>query len=186
MPIEELLAAVSPPKLPMETGDADAWLRIQQNLTLDLPSDLLDFASHYGSGEFSDGSRNVCVRNPFSIDNKRVLDEELMILQQYPAFGFPLPYQAYPARPGLFPWARDANGHKLYWLTDGPPEKWPIILMTRDRVFERWQLPMTTFLAQVFSKKIRCVLWPRVGKRVRFKPIDHVRELEKKRQLEKQ
>lgn len=65
-----------------------------------------------------------------------------------------IPYSSYPARPGLFPWGHDANGTRYWWLTEGDAEKWPIIAQRKDQ-FERWDLPLMTFLAQVLGNKLK-------------------------------
>jgi hypothetical protein len=70
-----------------------------------------------------------------------------------------IPYDIYPKSPGLLVWGSDVNGHMMFWLTEGQPEKWPLVLMTVDGQFEQLQMSTTTFLARVFSGAMECILW---------------------------
>ena len=37
-------------------------------------------------------------------------------------------YDSYPASGGLLPWAYTENGDELYWLTNGHPDEWGIVV----------------------------------------------------------
>jgi hypothetical protein len=70
------------------------------------------------------------------------------------------PYGAFPPTPGLILWADDDNGCMLFWLTEGDPDRWPILVTPPDGYsWERFELPMTAFLARAFSRQLHCVLW---------------------------
>ena len=89
-----------------------------------------------------------------------------------------VPYGIFPDSPGLLPWGTDDNGGSICWLTQGAPEKWPILAVAaRSEYFEQFDIPMTTFLAGCFTRKITCHLWNEPvffsgPKRIRFQKAD--------------
>jgi hypothetical protein len=70
------------------------------------------------------------------------------------------PYQAFPPTPGLILWADDDNGCMFFWLTEGDPDNWPVLVTPpRGYHWERFDLPVTSFLARAFSRQLTCVPW---------------------------
>jgi hypothetical protein len=48
----------------------------------------------------------------------------------------------------------------MFWLTEGEPDNWPTVVMSRhDGAFERWNMPMTSFLAKIIKGEIACIVW---------------------------
>ncbi len=163
MAIEDLITAVPPPAKPIETGDQKNWVLIEQTLGISLPTDFRDFGLRYGTGRFTDRRElHIGVFNPFSSvflekirgecdrcrECKEVLGQES------------IPYPIFPETSGLLPWGGDEIGSGMYWLTEGPAKEWPVILMNHHEEIERYDLSMTTFLAKVFRREFRCILWP--------------------------
>ena len=69
-------------------------------------------------------------------------------------------YNAFPTKPGLLPWGEDDNGCTMYWLVEGPPNDWPIIVNPpRYSEYQQFHLSMTTFLAKAFTRQLKCILW---------------------------
>lgn len=56
-----------------------------------------------------------------------------------------VPYPALPERGGLFPFAHDDCGFEYYWLTDGQPENWPVIVLP-DLDFKNLEMTFTEFI----------------------------------------
>jgi len=167
MAINELLGAVAPPTKPVKNGPPEAIPSIEAAIGLRLPRELFEFAEFYGTGKFG---TTLTVYNPFS-DRYRFEIGKICnlyrMLKKNEGDEF-IPYDIYPANPGLYPWAVDVNGHTLWWLTDGEADKWPIVLMTVDASFERLDMSMSTFLAKAFRAEIDCVLWDREWLRENF------------------
>lgn len=158
MAIDELIAVVPPPHNPTETGSLEAWSAIECAIGIALPEEIRDFGLRYGSGMFGD---TVEVYNPFSVnylDTIRQVSDCYRDLKRAEGHEF-IPYHIYPDKPGLLVWGSDVNGHMMFWLTEGEPAQWPLILMTVDAQFERWNVPITTFLARIFQGEIGCILW---------------------------
>jgi hypothetical protein len=126
-----------------------------------LPKEIVDFGKRYGTGMFGD---NVEVFNPFSskyLQHVETFRDCYCDLKRTEGDEF-IPYAIYPQNPGLLVCGSDVNGHSMFWLTEGPPDEWPLVLMSRhDNSFERLEMSLTTFLAKVFSGAIDCVLWDR-------------------------
>ena len=132
MAIEELLRVVAPPEHPLETGIAAQWEEVERLLGTRLPRDLYDFATHYGSGIF------VCplglwILNPFAPwyqDQLQGCSEPLRAYRGLPA-RYGTPYGVFPDRPGWLLWGKTSNGDSLCWVTEGEPEAWPLLLISR-------------------------------------------------------
>lgn len=156
MSIQELMAVAPPPKKPLETEHAQEWKAYAESAVLPFPSDLYEFGMTYGTGLFGD----LRVYNPLSSKyHGRVTGK----LSQYKSIKdeplFDVPYALYPERPGLYPWADDADGRSYWWLTEGEKSQWPVIVSISDD-FERWQMSMTTFLAQMLAGELKSSLLP--------------------------
>ena len=70
-----------------------------------------------------------------------------------------VPYEIYPASPGLLIACEEVNGSSIFWLTEGEPDKWPLMLMTVDWQFERREQTLLSFLVEMFRDLPECVLW---------------------------
>lgn len=158
MAVDELVIVVHPPANPIDPGSEVLRADVERRLGQSLPRDIYDYVSRYGTGIFSD---TLTIHNPFSPDYFEVLSEVSKCYQDLKeAEGDAvIPYKIYPASPGLLVCASEVNGGMLFWLTEGAPDEWPLILMTVDFQFERRNMSLTTFLAQVFNGQTGCVLW---------------------------
>lgn len=165
MSIQELTAVSKPPAITLEQGDAQQRQAIEKTLGITLPTDLFDFASTYGTGYF--GVRLLVVYNPFGARYLDLIADDLRILERtrnshlemgYDEPLFHVPFASHPARPGLLPWGSDGNSRTYWWLTDGESSDWPVIVQRED-TFGRWDLSMTSFLAQMFNNKLKSPLF---------------------------
>jgi hypothetical protein len=160
MSLAELIEVVPPSPEPVETDPSEAKHAVEA-LGVALPQDLYDFGLRYGSGMFGDAIR---VYNPFGANYLacvRMVGDCYRDLKSAEGDEF-IPYDIFPTSPGLLAWGDEVNGNVLFWLTQGEPNDWPIILFSRhDGSFERWDMPLTTFLAKVFKAEVDCVLGDR-------------------------
>ena len=154
MSIKELTDIVSAPEHPIEIGDIQAWRVFEQRIGLEFPKEWYDVSVTYGTGAFGG---ELKLLNPFSSSFSQILNHQLEILryaERYDAGGDP--YSLHPDRPGLFPWARDANGYGLCWYTEGDPDEWPIIVtLPREEETGLYQMSMTAFLVKAFKGEIQ-------------------------------
>ncbi len=150
-----LIDLVPPPQAPRATGNSNLWPRIEQSVGLTLPRDYKQYIDTYGCGIVADF---VHPFDPFVPDDVADRDE---VTVQYrhvrQSRGWDLfPYDVYPEPCGLLPWGETENGDALFWLTEGAPDAWPTIVAgTRNVHVERYDMPMTTFLARFVSGAIK-------------------------------
>jgi hypothetical protein len=163
MSVAELMAVVPPPAQPRDVGDAAAWRDAEARIGTRLPTDFRDFVSRYGTGVFNDPGR-LCVfpRNPLApdFDDRFRSDRDWLREMKGLAGEKEFPYEVFPHTPGLILWAEDDNGCMFFWLTEGQPDRWPVLVTPpRGYFWERFHLPMTSFLARAFSRQLLCVPW---------------------------
>jgi hypothetical protein len=162
MSVQELLAVVPPPADPIDIGNADIIQSVQRSLGVALPSDLLDLSRAYGTGVFKDSNRlTFWVYNPFADAYLEKITEASDIMREVKEMeGDEFPQEVWPKVPGLLPCCSDDNGCEILFHTIGHPDSWPLILRApRTPYYEQVDLPLSTFLAKVISRQIRCYLW---------------------------
>lgn len=164
MTIEHLKELVLPPEKPVGTGNPEGWDKVEQELGLTLPTDYKDFARVYGAGNLAGF---IHIFNPFSdspysslLKCVKQICEVYRFLKQHEG-DKQVPYAVYPDKPGLLPWGRNDLGHVLFWLTEGNPDSWPIVLShgKSDR-YERFNLGMVDFLARALPHELDSTIWP--------------------------
>ncbi len=154
--LDDLLRVVSPPDPLIDSGrdDDEVWHDVEFRLGLDLPLDFKQVLRAYGSGSW--GS-SLWMLNPFSRDPDLNLERsahDLLARDHKIRRGLreSLPFALYPEKDGLFPWAFTTQGHRLYFLTEGLVENWPIIVFEpRGFCYDRHNAPVTDFLFQFVS-----------------------------------
>lgn len=164
MSIEQLKGLVPAPPDPKYTGDEDKWKQAESKLKIALPKDYKAFVDTYGSGELANF---IYVFTPFT------KSEHMNLVQRVASDGDvfrelkenegdeEVPFQIYPESPGLLSWGSDGNGNFLFWLTEGEPDRWPVIVAAgRDSEFERFDIPMTEFLFKALTRNLNCGIWP--------------------------
>jgi hypothetical protein len=165
MAIEELLRVVAPPERPLETGDAAQWAEVERLLGTRLPRDLYDLATRYGSGMFV-GPLSLNILNPFArsyLDQLHGSGRFLRDQRGLPA-RYGTPYGVFPDRPGWLLWGHTTNGDDICLVTEGEPEAWPLLLISDHcRNFQQVQMPLTTFLARVFTGSVQAFFAIRGG-----------------------
>ncbi|MCA9115237.1 MAG: SMI1/KNR4 family protein [Planctomycetaceae bacterium] len=154
MAIDDLTAVVPPPTA--SGFDQRAWQATEEWLGFSLPSDFKDFAQTYGTGTFCDGFLQVyCPSSSFEL-YREFVEYQAGVLQAHIDAGVRnIPFAPYPSCPGLLAWGADENGHRLHWLTAGAANEWPVIAESHEGDFERFDVPVTSFLAQALRNGIR-------------------------------
>jgi len=161
MSLRELIKVMPAPKLPTEVGSEEELRLVERELGVKFPQDYREFVHAYGSGSIEDFIR---VLNPFSASDRlgfvpraKKLCDILRGLREMDI----VPYPVYPDKGGLLPWGWDDNGNNLFWLASGKPDKWSTVLGAgRGHKWERFNYPMTTFLAKVLTGTVTSDIWP--------------------------
>jgi len=116
---------IPPPATPVDAGPPEKRNAVEEALGLTLPDDMFDIAMAYGSGEFrtNEYSLVLSIENPFSpsfISSAKKAKKQLKGLWK--------DYDVYPDTPGLFPCGTGEGPRDLYFYTDGPPNRWPLLV----------------------------------------------------------
>lgn len=131
-----LVEMVPPPKSPRDAGDEEHVLSVELMLGLRLPTDFKKLILTYGSGcwqqfwyilnpntanqhlNFIAQSQNLRQKAWSALDSERLIREDENYQYAHPI---------YPDPGGILCWAKTDNGGRLFWLTEGEPDAWPIV-----------------------------------------------------------
>lgn len=153
MSIEALLEVVPPPAEPFEAF-AGPWEPIESELGTALPQDYKDFVRIYGSGYFMEflGVPVPGSKNP----NTRFESGVALTCQTFADWdGDELPYPMWPAPGGLIPFGSTDNGDFLFWLPQGAPDDWRVVVWDRGMLeFEVLDCGLTDFLAGLATSDV--------------------------------
>jgi SUKH superfamily protein len=163
MYIEQLLAVLTPPRNLFENTGAP-WPIIEEEVGLRLPDDYKSFIMTYGSGRIS---RFLWVLNPFSANrNINLMSQVEKRLQSLRTlnrdFGERCPYSLFPVKGGLLPCAITDNGDVVYWITDGQPSYWRIVVNeARGPRYELFEDGLVSFLVRLLTRMENCAIFPK-------------------------
>lgn len=163
MSLENLKAVLPTPENPFFTGDKSSFKEIEKELGTNLSIDYKQFISTYGIGLIDEF---IWVLNPFvRNDNLNLMEKMKDMLEAYTESknNSPddFPHQTFPEKGGVLPWGLTENGDELYWLTEGLPEDWKVVVYgSRSSDFIVYPESLTSFLTKVLEKKIVCELFP--------------------------
>lgn len=163
MTIECLKQLLPPPKMPLETGSQEGWDQVERELGTVLSTDYKCFIATYGTGAIN---RFLWVYNPFSTDQYLNLFTQAKAIgsaymETHQKFPEDFPYQVFPDAGGLLAWAGTGNGDAVYWLTEGNPDRWPIVVYgPRACEHEIYHQPVTDFLCDLVSKRLCRSMFP--------------------------
>ncbi|MBX3439683.1 MAG: SMI1/KNR4 family protein [Planctomycetaceae bacterium] len=161
--LHTLQKVMQPPESPFETPNEDGWEFVEARLGFALPDDYKKFINCYGTGAVD---RFLWVLNPFSENKHLNLFEssgiQLQTLRQLrDEFGEHIPYAVFPNPNGIFPWAITDNGDVLYWVCDGLPSNWLIVVNeSRGPRWREYGLTTTDFLTKVITKELFVDVFP--------------------------
>src|SRR5580698_10276206 len=105
-----------------------------------LPADYKSFVKTYGSGLFAGFIRifNPWDSSPYMSLLLSATSVSDMYRQMKGSEGeSDLPFPLYPEKCGLLPCGNDENGNYIFWLTQGVPSKWSIVVA--EGRGPRWQ-----------------------------------------------
>ena len=124
-----------------------------------LPSDLLSFARSYGSGYFDiDGGIFLEALNPFAPDYSSRWENHMEQIRHYKKSEGDdyVPYDIYPKQPGLVLWGYGEDRKHFFWLTEGPRDNWPVLVMHDLEFFTRFDCSMLSFTRKLLSGELDC------------------------------
>jgi len=146
MTVETLIKAIPPPAAPFEAY-IGPWQPFEAALGTLLPQDYKDLVRLYGSGRLM-GFFGICVpvsRSP----NLRLLSSFQAVTNMFRLMD-ELTYPLWPAAGGLLPFGSSDNGDEFFWLSEGAPADWRVVIWDRGMdVFETLDCDLTDFIAGV-------------------------------------
>jgi hypothetical protein len=162
MVIDPLLTILIPPANPQETGAADAWGEVTGRFGEVLPGDYMKFVQLYGTGAIGDW---LTVLNPFARNRHQNLFiagfEFLSGLRQIKVeFPDEIPFPLFYEPGGLLPWGISIDGDIFCWLTRGLSGHWTVTVIGRHTGNEEFDMPMTQFLFEALTRKIKPACFP--------------------------
>ena len=133
---------------------AGPWEPIEAELGTALPQDYKDFVRLYGAGYFMEflGVSVPRSKNP----NTRFESEVGLICGTFADWDDEeLPYPMWPDPGGLIPFGGTDNGDYLFWLPQGAPDDWGVVVWDRGmQQFEALNCGLTDFLAGLATGKV--------------------------------
>lgn len=161
--MNKLIKVLPPPKIPQNSRDKEQWGNVFNILVTELPSDYMKFIETYGTGGIDNF---LWVLSPFvENENVNLIQKGKVIRDSYQISknNFPEYYthNIYPSVRGLLPWGLTDNGDELYWLTEGKPDEWKIVVYeTRASEYHIYPLSMVEFLYKTITKELVCEAFP--------------------------
>jgi hypothetical protein len=149
--IENLVRVAPPPVDPFEAFRGP-WDVIEAELGTRLPTDYKDLIRLYGLGDFSE---IVGIHLPRSWSPYMRLVSEVDVVRRVFEDDKDLPYPLWPSPGGLLPCGKTDFGDYIFWLTQGSPDDWRVVVWGRGfGQFEVFDCDLTDFLAGVTLGKI--------------------------------
>lgn len=156
MTIANFVEIVPPPREPFEAFEGP-WTDVEAELGTALPEDYKAFVRLYGSGYFMEflgvavpRSGNPNVR--FETQARLISD----MFRNHTSLGdeeasFPV----WPEAGGLLGFGTTDNGDHLFWLTEGAPDAWKVVVWGRGtQEYQVFDCGLTGFLAGLASGEI--------------------------------
>lgn len=157
MTIEALAKVLPPPAVPCEPFRGP-WRPVEAELGTLLPTDYKEFARLYGGGYFMEFMGIDIPR--YSNPNMR-LELSCRVVSRSFSSDDDLPYPMWPQPGGLLSFGGTDNGDCLFWLRDGPPEEWRVVVWDRGlQTFEVIDRDLTGFLAGLITGEVLPAAFP--------------------------
>jgi len=173
MSLHGLLEIMPRPLLPIEMVDTRDWEIYELTTGIILPDDYKAYLSVYGTSIIGG---IITPYNPFcrraawkpSCTCRHWMRQALGIQAAKHTFGeATFPYALYPEPGGVLPWGSTDDGDQLFWLTNGEPNTWTMLINeVRSSHFQTFDYSMTEFLHAWLEGAIESDIIP-------FDAIDH-------------
>jgi hypothetical protein len=162
MSLHALTRIVEPPAKPLDVPRPEDWAAVEAKIGTALPSDYKHFVQTFGLGKLSDF---IWIYNPFTrykyVNLVAQISMQRDVLREVKKQPGAVPFNIFPEIGGLLPLGGTDNGNTLFWLTRGSPEHWRIAINeARGPEWNTFKLDLTSLLAALLSRKIRCTVFP--------------------------
>jgi hypothetical protein len=162
--IESLFEIVDPPLNASEPLLTKRWSEIENKIGCKLPDDYKIMLSTYGQGKFFDfisffipESKNTHLN---LIDQ---ISDRIAVYDILKADGEPIPYGFFPAKNGLLPIAGTDNGDNIFFLTEGAPDLWKVVVNeSRGEEWIELDMAVSNFLCGLVDGTVKCSIFPQL------------------------
>lgn len=160
--MEQLKTIMPPPASPVAAGAPERWGQIEKELGIRLPRDYKQLIQTYGAGEFGG---YLIIHSPFFGDGDgNLLHECHNTLEFYRDVRQRNPermiYPPFPDPGGVLPLGRAIGGVLLFWVTEGDPDEWPVLLSDPGAYEEVHHRTVTELLTLAFTGALESRLLP--------------------------
>jgi hypothetical protein len=149
MPVSDLVSLVPPPATPVAAiGD---WNRVEVELNLELPGDYKEIISIYGAGVLC---RLISIPSPFvrPVTASKFWTDWVDFYRDLASYGVDIPYDLFPACPGLLPCGNYADSNNINWLTAPASEKWQLVYYSRsDGFIDIGPISLADFVVRIIT-----------------------------------
>jgi hypothetical protein len=161
--IERLMAVVPPPAAPSQAFRGP-WEPVEAEIGRELPPDYKDFVRLYGGGDFFRGTVMIYVAGAAS-PGARLEAQVPLVCDTFTALGDDrISYRLWPEADGLIPLGGTNGGDYIFWLPEGEPAAWNVVVWGRGLgSFEVFDCDVTDFLAGLASGEILPREFPELG-----------------------
>ena len=175
MTIGRLMAVVPPPAAPSEAFRGP-WGPVEAEIGRELPPDYKDFVRLYGGGHFFAGAVLINVARATTL-GARLEWQVPLVCDTFTALGDErISYRLWPEVDGLIPLGGTNGGDYIFWLPEGEPAAWKVVVWGRGLgSLEVFDCDVTDFLAGLASGEIMPKEFPEILLRGRlFEPFPPV------------
>jgi hypothetical protein len=142
-----------PPKSPADAGGSKEWGEVEAALKVKLPAPWREFCDTYGSGTIVPAG--ISIFNLYSESSRQwMLDQVQQFTAQREEAPEAFPYELYPAKEGLIPFAATDQRVVFFYRMSGKPAKWPIVILRmEDEDWNEHPITMTEMLIALLNGK---------------------------------
>ncbi|MEV6906074.1 hypothetical protein [Amycolatopsis sp. NPDC051071] len=125
--MDELYAVLGAPTVESIAVD---WAGVEERLGTELPADYKGFSNKYPAmfvNQFLRVAHPSCVDPDLNLllDAQTRTKSLRELVSEFPLL---YPHSAYPDKGGLLCWGNNVNREQCYWLTEGHPDEWKVVI----------------------------------------------------------
>ncbi|MFA1551735.1 hypothetical protein [Actinomadura chokoriensis] len=139
------------------------WERLEGQTRLRFPSDYMELCRTYPPLRVDNFLGTLHPVEDEEGENlfswaEEILGAAMDLVEEFPILGL-VPFPLYPAEGGLFPWGVTDNSDHLFWRTQGPPDRWTVVVAEHSYAKDSWwefNGSMTDFIVGIMTREITC------------------------------
>ena len=135
------------------------WSKAESHLGTRLPSEFKQIVDLYGLGSFGEVMTLFCPETELSHMN--LLNQFDSHQTDIVSFRWVLNRPIYPDKGGLLPFGTSENWEMFYWLTEGEPDTWPILINEqRGPEINRFDMSLSQLMVANLRQELKTTVLP--------------------------